>query len=259
MLVGHTKFVPDRYFGLIKKRFRRSSVDTIVDIARVVHESTTTTQNKARELTGVRKVNFYQWTVFLQQFFKVIPNILKYNRFLFDAAKPGVVSLREATTSEDTILNILKVDHQAILDSGMPELTQVKGLDPQRQWYLYEQIRPFCKSALSADYTCPKPSCPKPGGQCSKAQPHAPSSLPSVSKAPQPTGSTNKPGKRNVHNVTNQDIRNEHARVQILPKLGFNQAFCVSLTLTASCLLHYISSVHLIYLISRGNRTPGSR
>ena len=29
VLVGHTKFAPDRFFGLIKKRYRRSCVDTI--------------------------------------------------------------------------------------------------------------------------------------------------------------------------------------------------------------------------------------
>ena len=48
-LVGHTKFGPDRFFGLLKKRYRRSSVDTIVDIARVVNESTITGHNESTE------------------------------------------------------------------------------------------------------------------------------------------------------------------------------------------------------------------
>ena len=43
MLVGHTKFAPDRHFGLIKKRFRRSS---LFEMARVVKESTTTGKTK---------------------------------------------------------------------------------------------------------------------------------------------------------------------------------------------------------------------
>jgi hypothetical protein len=34
----------------------------------------------------------------------------------------------------------------------------------KRQWYLYEQIRPFCKTNLAADFTCPKPNIPKPSG-----------------------------------------------------------------------------------------------
>ena len=39
-----------------------------------------------------------------------------------------------------------------------------KGLDAQRQWYLYEQIRPFCHSNLAKDITCPKPTVSKPCG-----------------------------------------------------------------------------------------------
>ena len=42
-----------------------------------------------------------------------------------------------------------------------PQLTSINGLDAKHQWYLFQQIRPFCKSVLSADFTCPKPSCPK--------------------------------------------------------------------------------------------------
>ena len=112
-----------------------------------------------------KHVNFYQWTTFLQQFFKSIPNILQYHRFFVDAKKPGVVTVRETALSTDSTVNILKVDHQFILDAGMPQLTNIKGLDAQRQWYLFEQIRPFCKTVLSADFTCPEPSCPKPAAK----------------------------------------------------------------------------------------------
>ena len=72
MLVGHTKFAPDRYFSLLKKRYHRSCVDTIVDIARVMKESTTTGHNIPQLILshdGVKYVQFYQWKDFLQQFF----------------------------------------------------------------------------------------------------------------------------------------------------------------------------------------------
>ena len=35
MLDGHTKFAPDRFFGLFKNLSRKSKVDTMVDIERV--------------------------------------------------------------------------------------------------------------------------------------------------------------------------------------------------------------------------------
>ena len=71
---------------------------------------------------------------------------------------------KEFSNSQEICINILKVDHQLLLTAGMPSLTDVKGLDEKRQWYLYEQIRPFCKTNLAADFTCPKPNVPKPSG-----------------------------------------------------------------------------------------------
>ena len=124
MLVGHTKFAPDRFFGLVKKRYRWSSV-----------------------------------------FFKSIPNILTYHSFTVDAARPGVVILREYSDTEGHAINILKVSAQDVCTAGLPNPTHIKGLDPQRKWYLYEQIRPFCMSNLTADFTCPLPTCPKPERQ----------------------------------------------------------------------------------------------
>ena len=165
MLVGHTKFAPDRYFGLIKRLFWKSSIDSIIEMERVVKESTITGRNKAqliRSPCGEKEVYFYQWTLFLQQFFKPIPNILKYHKFRFDAAKPGVVVVQEYSDTKELSMNLLKVDHQQVITAGLPQLTPIKGLDLERQWYLYEQIRPFCKNALFADLTCPLPSGPKP-------------------------------------------------------------------------------------------------
>ena len=45
VLVGHTKFSPDRHFGYFKKLFRPSSVSTLVEIVSVVERSTTARQN----------------------------------------------------------------------------------------------------------------------------------------------------------------------------------------------------------------------
>ena len=40
MLTGHTKFAPDRFFGLIKRKYCRSTVSSIIELERVVKEST---------------------------------------------------------------------------------------------------------------------------------------------------------------------------------------------------------------------------
>ena len=36
MILGLTKFAPDRFFGLIKKKFRVSNFETMLDMAKVV-------------------------------------------------------------------------------------------------------------------------------------------------------------------------------------------------------------------------------
>ena len=79
MIVGHTKFSPDRFFGLFKKAYRQSTVDAIFQIARLVEMSRTTDQNipqLVRDIGGDIQVKFYQWTAFLGQFSRAIPNIL---------------------------------------------------------------------------------------------------------------------------------------------------------------------------------------
>ena len=59
MLVGHTKFSPDRFFGLFKKAFCRS---TIFEISRQVEVSTATGQSipqLVRNMKGGLQVKFY--------------------------------------------------------------------------------------------------------------------------------------------------------------------------------------------------------
>ena len=48
--------------------------------------------------------------------------------------------------------------------SLLPEEVKPKGLELERQWYLYEKIRPLCHTNLARDLTCPKPTLPKPHG-----------------------------------------------------------------------------------------------
>ena len=43
-----------------------------------------------------------------------------------------------------------------------PSEVHPPGIDAARHWYLFEQMRPFCRSNLAADMTCPKPTVPKP-------------------------------------------------------------------------------------------------
>ena len=45
---GHAKFLPDRHFGLIKKAYKQTQVDTIASIKHVVESSSTCKANNAQ-------------------------------------------------------------------------------------------------------------------------------------------------------------------------------------------------------------------
>src|SRR5256885_8202549 len=80
MVAGHTKFSPDGFFGLFKLKLRKSEVDNLNDLVKVVENSTPGGFNKSQIIfdeNGNRIVHFYNWVEFLSKYFKTIPNILK--------------------------------------------------------------------------------------------------------------------------------------------------------------------------------------
>ena len=165
MLAGHTKFAPDRFFGLFKRRYRHSNVCTLDDVCRAVLSSTVTGQNKV-QLTvqhGKRLVHWYDWAQFFSTFFRHLPNITSYHHFRADSTKPGYIFAREHCDSSETEFCMLKQHQSFDSMNDLPSEIRPTGLDPARQWYLYENIRPFCGSVLASDMTCPVPSIPKPG------------------------------------------------------------------------------------------------
>ena len=162
MIAGHTKFAPDRHFGLIRKTYRRTPVETINCLERVVRNSSTIGCNISqlvRSPSGELLVNYYDWTSYFKDYFKAIPAITKYHVFCCSHDDPGVIYLRETSQSEEISLSLVKKSLPP--QDCFPEQILPKGLDIERQWYLYERIRPFCLSNLSADLTCPKPQLPK--------------------------------------------------------------------------------------------------
>ena len=97
MLVGHTKFSPDRFFGLFKKAFRRATVCTIC-IARSfkIYNQWTACTPAYRDMCGDVQVRF-QWSAHLGQFFRSIPNSIFLHKSL-----PDHVCLHKYSGSQQT-------------------------------------------------------------------------------------------------------------------------------------------------------------
>ena len=74
LIAGHTKFAPDWCFGLVKQKTRKTYISSLFDIARAVEDSATV---NTAEFVGLHNgrvlVTTYDWTSFLETFFKKIP------------------------------------------------------------------------------------------------------------------------------------------------------------------------------------------
>lgn len=161
MLAGHTKFAPDRFFGLLKKAYRRTSVSSLPELVKMVSDSSIAGKNIPQltiDCFGKRHVVWYDWSNFMSKYFSTIPGILQYHHFRFDSSFPGKVFVKyySNSSSEDVIGIINDVNSLDVLD--MPNEVVPAGMSLERQVYLYEKIRQFCSSTEAAALTCPLPS-----------------------------------------------------------------------------------------------------
>jgi hypothetical protein len=70
--------------------------------------------------------------------------------------RPGVVFVRQYANDPEVEVNLLKRNCD---DIGLPETIDILGLDPARQWYLYEEISPLCRNS---EFACPLPNVARP-------------------------------------------------------------------------------------------------
>ena len=160
MLVGHTKFAPDWCFGLFKQRYRRTFVSSLEDVAEVVKVSADV---NVAQLVGTQSgqpiVPVYDWVNFFAGRFRSIPQLKSFQHFIFSSAHPGIVVLKAYSDSSETRFTMLNDDTWSPSTSMLPQTIRPSGLPLARQWYLYRQIRDYCRDGTE-DLTCPKPSDP---------------------------------------------------------------------------------------------------
>lgn len=163
LVVGHTKFSPDFCFGLFKRLFKRTKVDCMADIAKVVEDSAAC--NSAQLVyteDGTSIVPMRDWVSYLAPHFKRVANIKKFHHFHMSAVSPGVITLKTHADSKEQSLSVLR-DGWTPSHLELPPRLVPKGLTEERQWYLFDQIRQFCST--NKDVTCPRPLTPRPKRQ----------------------------------------------------------------------------------------------
>lgn len=157
--VGHTKFSPDPAFGILKAKFRRSTINNLNELVQVVNDSTPESKLNEAKLVGDTSGNIfvpaYNWQQHFQEFgFKNIPNIKIYHKFVFSNLFKGRVRLFESSYSLDYTEFIVINNFES---SCLPSILLPVGLSEQRKLYLFNSIRPFV-AERSKDLLCPKPT-----------------------------------------------------------------------------------------------------
>lgn len=144
LVAGHTKFGPDRCFGVIKRAYKVNYISSLYELATMVETSSTAGVNKA-QLVGTHDgrviVPVYNWTVFLEQFFTSVPNIKKYHHFRFSKDEPGTVYFKEFNSSTEQSQMLLKNRATLPTPSVLPPRIHPQGLSQERKQYLYREIR----------------------------------------------------------------------------------------------------------------------
>ena len=178
MIVGHTKFMPDSCFGLLKQRFCRMHVQSLSDIATVVSESATVNRVKlVGNEAGDVMVPTYDWLSFFAPQFRKVANIKQYHQLQFSSTTPGTVVCKDYSDSEGTTISLLK-NPWSPLSTVLPPVIPPPGLSLEREWYLYEKIRPFCEPRYQ-DTTCPLPLMSRPQRTPTVTPLHSPPTSPS--------------------------------------------------------------------------------
>ncbi|XP_078365996.1 uncharacterized protein LOC144650219 [Oculina patagonica] len=159
LIAGHTKFAPDRCFGIIKKAYKVNFISSIYELAEMIEGSSSVGVNKV-QLVGTHDgrviVPVYDWASFLGGYFKKIPNILKYHHFRFSVDEPGKVYCKEKRSSAEQSFMLLKDPSVRPPPAVLPPEISPEGLNDERKSYLYREIRQFCKFGTE-DFVAPAP------------------------------------------------------------------------------------------------------
>jgi hypothetical protein len=148
LVVGHTKFAPDWCFGLLKQKFRKSKVDCLADLVQVVQASA---EVNHAQLVGNENgdviVPTYDWADHFDAPFRqtALKGIKSFHHFSFNASQPGEVAVQTVCDGPKKQLKLLSDPAWRPQRTDLPPIIKPNGLTLERQCYLYEKIREFCR------------------------------------------------------------------------------------------------------------------
>ena len=109
----------------------------------------------AKKLVGTQDgevvVPTYDWALFLGAHFRKVLQMKSYHHFHFSSSSRGTITYKLHSDSDSESFIHLKDDWNPTPDE-LPPVIPPAGLSLARQWYLYNQIREFCREELKIWY-----------------------------------------------------------------------------------------------------------
>ena len=103
LVVGHTKFAPDRCSGLFKRYYRRTKISSLKGISQVEKDSAHCNfAQLVSDESGATIVPTSDWTDLFAPHLKVA-NIKKYHHFRCDSSQPEVVFIKEHADTDENL------------------------------------------------------------------------------------------------------------------------------------------------------------
>lgn len=166
LVVGHTKFSPDAYFGLIKRCYRRSQVYTYEQLAHLIESSSKNGHNVCIRASQNKtsSVIYRDWSSWLSQYFETLKGITNYHHFVIEQKNPSIITVKEHKDGKELKIDLTKKKFpfsKLHLPKRLPKQIFPKGLSLERQWYLYDKIRCHIPLEKDKNETCPKPKSSK--------------------------------------------------------------------------------------------------
>ena len=109
--VGHTKFSPDWWFSLVKRKYRKMKIGCMDDIVKAVHQSGSPNMV---QLVGTQDgdiiLPMYNWSEFFEEHTikTALKGITHMHHFHFKSSHPGKVIVKDSVNDTERTINLLK-------------------------------------------------------------------------------------------------------------------------------------------------------
>ncbi len=157
LLSGHTKFSPDRLFGVFKAKYAKSNVDCFSDVIECVAKSSPNGYNVPVAVrnpnSNVPTVPWKDFDHYFASAYNSLSGISKFHHFNFSAG--AAIKCRHYAASEVHHIDIHR--NSEISFANQPPIIPTPGLTKKRQWYLFKNVRVLCIDKTKRDLVAPHP------------------------------------------------------------------------------------------------------